>query len=88
MGQLQQLGRQLINLKKPKDALEVFQFNYNKHPDQFATLIGMARGLSATQQYDKALQYATKALPLAPNDANKAAVQSMIDKLKEGKDIN
>jgi hypothetical protein len=36
----------------------------------------------------KALEYANKALPLAPNDANKQAVQGMIDKLKAGKDIN
>ncbi|HEX9963066.1 MAG TPA: DUF2911 domain-containing protein, partial [Pyrinomonadaceae bacterium] len=45
--QLQQLGRQLLAAKKPKAALEVFQFNYGKHPNQFITLTGMARGLSA-----------------------------------------
>jgi hypothetical protein len=48
----------------------------------------MARGLSATGVYDKALEFAKKALPLAPNDANKQAVEGMIDKLKERKDIN
>ena len=68
--------------------MEVFQFNYNKNPDQFITLVGMARGLSAIGDGPKALEYANKALPLAPNDANKQAVQGMIDKLKAGKDIN
>ncbi|HEX8332636.1 MAG TPA: DUF2911 domain-containing protein [Segetibacter sp.] len=87
-GQLQQLGRQLISAKNPKGALEVFQFNYTKNPDQFITLTGMARGLSANGDYAKALDYANKALPLAPNDPNKQAVQGMIDKLKAGKDIN
>jgi len=38
--------------------------------------------------YPKAIEFATKALSLAPNDANKQAVQAMNDKLKAGKDIN
>ena len=88
VGQLQQFGRQLLTAKNPKAALEVFQFNYNKNPDQFITLIGMARGLSANGEYAKALEFANKALQLAPNDDNKQAVQIMIDKLKAGKDIN
>ena len=87
-GQLQQFGRQFIMGKNPKLALEVFQFNYNKNPDQFITLTGMARGLSANGDYAKALEFANKALQLAPNDASKQAVQVMIDKLKAGKDIN
>jgi len=88
VSELQQFGRQLITAKKPQMALEVFRFNHAKNPDQFPTLIGMARGLSATGDYAKALEFANKALPLAPNDANKRAVQSMIDDLKAGKDIN
>ncbi len=88
VGQLQQLGRQLLAAKNPKAAMEIFQFNYDKNPNQFAALIGMARGLSANGEYAKALEFANKALPLAPNDANKQAVQGMIEKLKSGKDIN
>lgn len=88
VGQLQQLGRQLLTAKNPKAAMEVFQFNYDKNPNQFAALVGMTRGLSANGDYAKALEFANKALPLAPNDANKQAVQAMIDKLKAGKDIN
>jgi tetratricopeptide (TPR) repeat protein len=88
MNQLRQLGMQLLTAKQPKAALEVFEFNYNKNPTQFITMVGMARGLSATGDYKKANEFATKALPLAPNDANKKAVEGMIEKLKEGKDIN
>jgi tetratricopeptide (TPR) repeat protein len=85
---LQQFGRQLLAAKKTQAALEVFEFNYNKNPNQFITLVGMARGLSARGEYAKALEFASKALLLSPNDANKQAVQTMIEKLKAGKDIN
>ena len=88
MVELQQFGRQLLAAKKPQAALEVFQFNYTKNPDQFTTLVGMARGLSANGQYTKALEFATKALPKAPNEPNKQAVAAMIEKLKAGKDVN
>jgi tetratricopeptide (TPR) repeat protein len=88
MNDLHQYGRQLVALKKPKEALEIFQMNYDKNPNQFTTLMGMTRGLSANENYPKALEFAMKALPLAPNDANKQAVQAIIDKLKMGKDIN
>lgn len=88
VSELQQLGRQLLAAKKPQAALEIFQFNYTKHPNQFTVLIGMARGLSANGEYAKALEFAHKALPSAPNDSNKQAVQAMIEKLKAGKDIN
>ena len=88
MAEVQAFGRLLLTAGKPQAALDVFQFNYDKNPNQFVTLVGMARGLSAIGSYPRALDFATEALPLAPNDANKQAVQAMIDKLKSGKDIN
>lgn len=88
VAQLQQLGRQLLSAKKFKAALEVFQYNFNKAPDQFITHTGMVRGLSANGDYAKALEFANKALPLSPNEQTKTAVQAMIDKLKTGKDVN
>ena len=48
----------------------------------------MARGLSDNGEYAKALEFAKKALPSAPNDSGKQAVQAMIEKLKAGRDIN
>ncbi len=88
VSELHQYGRQLLALKKPKEALEVFQMNHDKNPNQFTTLMGMTRGLSANGDYPKALEFAMKALPLAPNDANKQAVQAIIEKLKMGQDVN
>lgn len=86
--ELQQFGRQLLAAKKPRAALEVLQFNYNKNPNHLTALTGMARGLSANGEYAKALDFANKALQLAPNDSVRQAVQSMIEKLKAGRDIN
>ncbi len=88
VSQLQQLGRQLLTAKDPKAAMVVFQYNYDKNPNHVIAFTGMARGLSANGEYAKALEYANKALPLAPNEQNKQAIQSMIEKLKAGKDVN
>jgi tetratricopeptide (TPR) repeat protein len=86
--ELHQYARQLIMLKNPKEALEIFQYNYDKNPNAFTTIVGMARGLSSNGQYDKALKFANLALPLAPDPNNKASVETMIGKLKNNQDVN
>ncbi len=88
MFELHQYGRRLVAQKKTKQALEVFKMNHDKNPNQFTTLVGLIRGYSADGNYKMALQYAEKALPLAPDNNNKASVQTMVTKLKEGKDVN
>ncbi|MEJ0106845.1 MAG: DUF2911 domain-containing protein [Bacteroidota bacterium] len=88
VNEIHQYGRQLLAQKKSKEALDVFKTNFAKNPNQFTTLVGLIRGYSANGDYKNALKYATQALPLAPNDLNKKNVQSMIDKLKDGKDVN
>lgn len=87
MTDLHQYGRSLITLKKPKEALEVFKMNYDKNPNQMTTLIGMARGYSANGDYKTALEYANKALALT-DAQNKTNIETIIDKLKNGKDVN
>lgn len=88
MQELHDYGRSLLQQKKPKEALEVFKVNYNKNPNQFTTLVGLARGYSANGDYKTALKYTKQALPLAPNEPNKKAIQDGIRKLEEGKDMN
>lgn len=91
MGTMQQLhayGRQLLQQKRNKEALEVFQLNYKKKPNQFTTLMGLTRGYSANNDYKNALKYAQMALPLSPPGANKTNVENMIEKLKKGEDVN
>jgi tetratricopeptide (TPR) repeat protein len=88
MNELHQYGRQLVMQKKSKEALDVFKMNYDKNPNQFTTLIGLTRGYSANGDYKTAMKYAQQALPLAPNAQNKTSVETMIDKLGQGKDVN
>jgi hypothetical protein len=88
MNEVHQYGRQLLNQKKNKEALEVFKSNYNKNPNQFTTLMGLVRGHSANGDYKTALKYANQALPLAPDTNNKNNVTTMIEKLKQNKDVN
>ncbi len=88
MQELHQYGRQLLISKEPKEALEVFKVNAQKNPGQFTTYMGLVRGYSANGDYKSASKYAKLAQPLAPNKANKDAVDKMIETLNEGKDIN
>ncbi len=81
-------ARQLLTEKRNKEAFEVFKMNYDKNPNTFTTNMGMARGLSAINSYKEALKYAQAALPQAPDPGNKTNVETMIEKLKAGKDIN
>jgi hypothetical protein len=88
MQDLHQYGRALIAQKRGADALKVFQINAQKHPKEFTTYIGLARGYSITGDYKNALVNAKAGLPLSPDAGNKAAVEVMIKKLESGKDIN
>jgi len=77
----------LLTQKKTKEALDVFKMNHDKNPNQVTTLVGLVRGYSANGDYKTALDYANKAM--AVTDAqNKNNIQTMIDKLKAGKDVN
>ncbi len=88
VGDLHQYGRQLIAQKRAKDAFDVFKMNYDKHPNEYTTNMGMARGYSALADYKKALPYAQKAEAEAPGQAAKVAAQQNIKNLQDGKDIN
>ena len=88
LNQLHQYAKQLLAQKEGKLALEVFKINFEKNPNQFTTLIGLARGYSAVGEYKKALEFAQKAVPLSPNALNKQSVEKMIQLLKEGKYVN
>jgi len=87
MFEIHSYGRSLVAQKKPKEALEIFKMNFEKNPNQMTTLVGLVRGYSANGDYKTALDYANKAM--AVTDAqNKTNIQTMIDKLKAGKDVN
>ena len=85
---LHQYGRQLIQQKKAKEALDIFKLNYDKNPNQFTTLVGLMRGYAANADYKTALKCAKQALPLAPDAQNKTSVENSINKLEQGQDVN
>ena len=81
-------ARQLVTQKRNKDAFDAFQFNYTKHPNEFTTNMGMARGYSAMGDFKKALEYLKKAQTQAPDDLNKNNIATLMPKLEKGQDIN
>jgi Protein of unknown function (DUF2911) len=88
MAELHQYGRSLLAQKRGKEAFEVFKMNHDKNPEEFTTLMGMARGYSAIGDYKKALEFAQKTLPKAPDDNAKTTLTTMIEKLKKGENPN
>ncbi len=78
----------LVGQKKSKEAFDVFKLNYDKHPDDLVSNMGMASGYSALGDYKKALIYAQKARPQAPGKANRDVVDKAIKDLQDGKDMN
>jgi len=82
------LGRQLIAMKRPGDAVEVFETNVKLHPNAWPVRFGLARGYAAQGQREKALAQAKLALPQAPDAVNQAIVRDFIQSLEAGKSGN
>lgn len=78
-------GRQLIGQKKYKEALAVFEKNYQKNGDTWPTHVGLMRGYSATGDVKKALEHGKIALGQAPDDLNKKNLEGLVKTLSEGK---
>jgi tetratricopeptide (TPR) repeat protein len=83
-----QYARQLLRQKRVQEALDAFKGNYDRHPNEFTTNMGLARGYSATGDYKKALDYLKKAQAQAPDQGNKDNINRLIPVLEQGKDIN
>ncbi len=80
-------GRQLLAQKQTAEAMEVFQLNAKLHPNVWPIHVGLARGYAAMGQRKEALEHAKLALKQAPDDANRKNLQTIIEKLEQGKDI-
>lgn len=81
-------GRSLIAQKRVDKAVDIMNGAASKFGNSQATLTGLAYAFSAKSDYKKAIDYASQAMALAPNEAGKKALEALISKLKEGKDIN
>lgn len=83
--ELHQYGRQLLNQKKTDEAMAIFEKNHQKHHGEWPSNVGMMRGYSAKGDLKKALEFAKKALPQAPDDLNKKTLEAAIKTLESGK---
>lgn len=88
MNEVHQLARQLLSMKLNQRAFDLFKMNYDKYPDQNTTLTGMMRAYSGLGDFTNALKYANMAITATNDEPTKNYLQGLIDKLKEGKDIN
>jgi hypothetical protein len=74
-------------LKDSTKAMEIYQINYQRNPDDFYSNFGMAEGYSRLGNYKKALEYARKSLAQAPSPGFKDFVSHQIKTLEDGKDF-
>jgi len=88
MTEVHQYARQLTAQKRGKEAFDAFKLNYDKHPNEFTTNMGMARGYSAMGDYKKAGEFLKKAEAQAPDKVNKDNIAKLTGLLQQGKDIN
>jgi hypothetical protein len=81
-------GNSLLAAGRKDKAMEVFQLNRQRYPDdQFATYIGMARGYAALDNKAKAIESYEFALQHVPADRKGLVprIQAALDKLKNSK---
>jgi tetratricopeptide (TPR) repeat protein len=81
-------GRILIGQKRADKALEIFKASQKRYGDVFGVNSGLVNGYSAKADFKNALKHAEKAMAQAPDENTKKQVETIIAKLKEGKDIN
>ncbi len=84
---LHQYGRRLLTEKKNKEALKVFQLNYERNGDQWPVHVGLARGYAANGDLKQALEHARKALAQAPDPVNRKSLEEMVAALEAGRPI-
>jgi Protein of unknown function (DUF2911) len=88
VGQIVNYGRQLITLKRPKDAMVVMEAAYKRYPTTAGAMMGMARGYSANGDVKKALKFAQDAFKTETVPQAKAAIEADVKKLEKGEAIN
>jgi Protein of unknown function (DUF2911) len=86
--QLNSYGRTLMRQNKRKEAFEIYKMNYEKHPNDIYTRIGMMLGYAGVGNTREALAYATKAIEISVDANTKAYVEKLAADIKAGKDVN
>lgn len=78
-------GRRLLTENKIQEAMKVFEKNFQKQKGAWPTQVGMMRGYSALGDFTNALKHAKLALPQAPDEGNRKALEQAIQTLSSGK---
>ncbi len=86
--QMNSYGRTLLRQGKKKEAFDIYKMNYDKHPKDIYTTIGMVRAYVAIGNNNEALNYAGKIHGLTTDNNTKAVADKLIADIKAGKDIN
>jgi hypothetical protein len=86
--QLYTYGRQLQNQKKGTEAMEIFKEVAKRFPQGVFGYLAQARLKSAGGDFAGALNDAKQAQTAAPSEAQKQAIQGLIDRLQAKQDIN
>jgi tetratricopeptide (TPR) repeat protein len=75
--QINSYGRQLLGQKRTADAMNIFQYNLKKNPNEWIVYAGMARGFEALGDMEKAIANMKTALDKAP-ESSKANIRSIL----------
>ncbi len=84
---IHQYARQLLAAKKTAEAVEVFELNAKLHPDVWPVHVGLGRGYAALGRRAEAIEELKRAVPQAPDEANRINLEDLIKKLQAGQEI-
>ncbi len=85
--QLNSYGRTLLRQNKKKEAFDIYKLNYEKHPNDIYTRIGMMLGYAAIGNTKEAMVYAGKAIEISEDANTKAYVEKLAADIKAGKEV-
>jgi tetratricopeptide (TPR) repeat protein len=84
MMQTHLMARDFLREGNLEIAEELFQYNANKYPDNYVTLVGLARVFSMKGELIKAKELLQKALTLKVDEPNRARINENILRLSRG----
>ena len=85
--QIHVAARQLLAQGKKQEALQIFQLNARRFPNEWPVHVGLMRGYAAVGDNKRALQEARLAVAQAPDELNRKSLQAAVKTLEEGKEL-
>jgi len=85
--QIHVAARQLLTRGQKQEALQLFQLNARRFPNEWPVHVGLMRGYAATGDRKRALQEARLAVAQAPDELNRKSLQAAVKTLEQGKEL-